>query len=387
MIAFLLSFAALGIGLIILRWIHSQHRMDVVVTPAHVQPPAPLISLCVPARNEERNIARCLKALLAQTYPNLEIIVVDDRSTDSTPRILDDLAQCDPRLRVIHGSELPPGWAGKPYALHQASAVARGEWLCFVDADTFLAPHALASCYLKALETKADLFTILTYQELGTFWEKTLMPLVLTAMSVGFPPRRVNDPRRPDAVANGQFILIRRAVYQDLGGHAAVRDQIVEDKALAEHVKRNGYRLILADGQQIARTRMYRSLPEMWEGWTKNIYLGLRDRPSLLLLGAFGAALAWLAALVLPLWPLLGLAWYLQGGGGPALGVIVHPLILWGALLWERANACAALGIPRRYSLTTPLGAAVFAAIMLVSAWNVISGRGIRWKGRHYAVS
>ncbi len=384
MTLFWLSLGALIVGLALLRWIHSAYRMDIVVTPTQAQPPFPLISVCVPARNEERNISRCLEALLQQTYPALEVIVVDDRSTDSTPQILDSLARRDPRLRVLPGSELPPGWAGKPHALHQASSAARGEWLCFVDADTFLAPQALASCYQKALQTQADLFTILTHQELGTFWERVLMPLVLTAMSVGFPPRRVNDPRRRDAVANGQFILIRRAVYQALGGHAAIRDQIVEDKALAERVKWNGYRLVLADGQQIARTRMYRSLAEMWEGWTKNIYLGLRDRTSLLLLGALGATLALLAALVLPLWPVLGWLEYLRGGGWSALGVSLQGMVLWAALVWERARVCQALGIPRRYSLTTPLGAAIFAAIMLVSAWNVLSGRGVRWKGRHY---
>ena len=385
----------LGLGVIV--WVHSQHHMDIVVTPAEPPADAPLISICVPARDEEKNIRRCVESLLAQTYPNFEIIVLDDRSTDSTPAILEELRKADtctepqvrcyqsaPRLKVIHGSDLPSGWAGKPHALYQASASARGDWLCFVDADTFSAPEAIAACYVKALETKADLFTIMTFQELGTFWERTLMPIVLTAMSVGFSPRKVNDPKERVAVANGQFILIKRSVYDPIGGHEKVKDQIVEDKALSEQVKWNGYRLIVADGHAVARTRMYTSLPQMWEGWTKNIYLGLRDHPSMLLLGAFGATLALIAALFLPVWPLLGLLWLVNGGGMLAIGVIAKSLIVWAALLWARANVSRGLGISRLYALTVPLGAGLFAAIMLTSAWKILSGRGVSWRGRVY---
>jgi chlorobactene glucosyltransferase len=381
---FITSFLLFLLGLGIIVWVHSQYHMDIVVTPAEVHAPAPLISICVPARDEEKNIRRCIEALLAQTYPNFEIIVLDDRSTDSTPQILDELASRDSRLRVLHGSDLPAGWAGKPHALFQASSAARGEWLCFVDADTFTVPEAIASCYVKALETKADMFTIMTFQELGSFWEKVLMPLVMTALSVGFSPRKVNDPNQRVAVANGQFILIKRTVYDALGGHERVKDQIVEDKALAEQVKWNGYRLVIAGGFQVARTRMYTSLPQMWEGWTKNIYLGLRDTPSMLLLGAFGAVVLLIAALFLPVWPLLGFFWYLNGGGWMAIGVIAKSLIVWGALLRARAIVSRELGISKRYALTVPLGAGLFAAIMLTSAWKVLSGRGVTWKGRSY---
>jgi chlorobactene glucosyltransferase len=210
------------------------------------------------------------------------------------------------------------------------------------------------------------------------------MPLVMTALSVGFSPRKVNDPNQRVAVANGQFILIKRAVYDALGGHERVKDQIVEDKALAEQVKWNGYRLVIADGFQMAHTRMYTSLPQMWEGWTKNIYLGLRDTSSMLLLGVFGAVVLLIAALFLPVWPLLGFFWYLNGGGWMAIGVIAQSLIVWAALLRARAIVSRELGISKRYALTVPLGAGLFAAIMLTSAWKVLSGRGVTWKGRSY---
>jgi chlorobactene glucosyltransferase len=372
-------------ALIIIVWIHNQYYLDIVVTPA--KPPAasaPLISICIPARNEENNIRRCVEAALAQDYPNIEVIVLDDRSTDATLTQLKEIASHDSRLIPISGSDLPEGWAGKPHALFQASAVARGEWLCFVDADTFLNPEAISSCYAKAIETKADLFTVMTRQILGSFWEKVVMPLVMTALSVGFSPRKVNDPSRRDAIANGQFIMIKRAVYDAIGGHESVKDQITEDKAISERVKWNGHRLVVADGMQVLSTRMYTSLATMWEGWTKNIYLGLRDHPSMLLLGAFGALLALIVALFLPIWPVLGLLLYSKTGDALALIIIAQALLVFAILIMMRARVARIMKISVWYAWTTPLGAGVFAAMMLTSAWKVISGTGVTWKGRLY---
>lgn len=379
----LLSTLALFVGILIITWIHNQYHLDVVVTPAPPPEEAPLLSVIVPARNEARNIRRCVEALLAQTYPNYELIVLDDRSTDETPVILRELAARDPRLRVLNGAELPPGWAGKPHALHQAAKAARGEWLCFVDADTFAAPGALASVFVKAQETGADLFTIMTAQEVKTFWERVVLPLVFTALSVGFSPRKVNDPKRKDAIANGQFIFIRRAVYDAVGGHEALKESIVEDKDLAVRVKRAGHRLIVADGRQVAATRMYTSLPEMWEGWTKNIFLGLKGSAGMLLLGAFGAFLSLMAALALPLWLAAGLILG-AAGVGSGWGVAAEAALLWGYLIFWRILALRAMKVPLWYSLTVPLGAGIFAAMMLTSAWKVLSGRGVTWKGRRY---
>ncbi|GAB4506744.1 MAG: glycosyltransferase family 2 protein [Anaerolineales bacterium] len=384
MLNFIISTVLFILALIIIHWVHNQYHLDILVTPAPPPASAPMVSVCIPARNEENNIRRCVEAVLRQDYPNLEVIVLDDRSTDATLTLLNEIASRDSRLIPISGSDLPEGWAGKPHALYQASAAARGQWLCFVDADTFLAPNALSAVYAKAIETNADLFTIMTKQILGSFWEMVVMPLVMTALSVGFSPRKVNDPSRRDAIANGQFIFIKRDIYDLIGGHEKVKDQIVEDKALSELVKWNGHRLVVADGMQVVSTRMYTSLASMWEGWTKNIYLGLRDHPSLLLLGAFGATLALLAALFLPMWPLLGLAWHLNGGGWMAIVVIIEALMVWGYLVYIRSRVAHEMGIPRWYALTTPLGAGVFAAMMLTSAWKVVSGQGVTWRGRKY---
>ena len=385
MVILVFSTLACLIGIAIVTILHNQHGMEVVVRPVAAPAEAPRISVIIPARDEQRNIRRCVEALLAQTYPNFELIVLDDRSTDATPDILAELARRDNRLQVLQGAEPPPGWAGKPHALYQAAQSARGDWLCFVDADTFPAPQALASVYAAARESSADLFSIFTRQELGSFWEKVILPLVFTALSVGFAARRVNDPRKPDAIANGQFIFINHKVYQALGGHAAIKDSIVEDRDLATLVKHAGYRLVVADGHAVASTRMYTRLPEMWEGWTKNIFLGLKDRPGLLLLGAFGAFVSVFAALLLPLWLLGGLVWWSAGGDTLAVIVALEAAAVWGTLVFWRILACRVMGISAWYALTTPLGAGVFATMMFASAWKVLSRRGVTWKGRRYS--
>lgn len=410
-ILLVISTLALLAGLAVTAWIHSSYALDIVVRPAPPPPTAPLVSIIVPARNEARNIRRCVEALLAQTYPNYELIVVDDRSTDATPAILTELlrraggeaavqpgaagfsdrvgrsddavSHLEPAgsLRVLHSAELPTGWAGKPHALAQGAAAAGGEWLCFIDADTFARPALIASALAAAQAQRADLFSLLTDQELGSFWEKVILPVVFTALSFGFPARRVNDPNSPDAIANGQFILVRRSVYAATGGHAAVRGRIDEDKALAERVKRAGFRLVLADGRTLARTRMYTSFPEIWEGWTKNIFLGMRGRLSLLL---FGALVGLLGALALPLWLAGGIAWFAARGGWLPAVIAAQAGLLWAYLLWLRARVAVAMGIPPLYALSLPLGALVFTAMLSASAFRVLSGRGVTWKGRLY---
>ncbi len=410
----LISTLLLLVALPLITWLHSRLQLDFRLSPEDPLPPPPYpqISVIVPARNEERNIRPCVERILAQTYPNLELLVVEDRSTDATPQILADLqtkisalwpgpvaivpapgassapeALSGPALRsfrVIHGGELPPGWAGKPHALHQGVQHATGEWFCFVDADTHLHPSAIAAAFSMAIRQNADLLTLFTRQRMESFWEWVIQPLVFTALSVGFSPRRVNDPRAPDAIANGQFILIRRSVYEAVGGHAAIRHSIVEDKDLAERVKRQGYRLLLVDGEAVAETRMYTSLSEIWEGWTKNMYLGLRDNPWLLGLGIFGALLGLAAGILLPLWLTGGFLWAWRHPQGWNFLIPLEALIAWLYLLFWRIRVALHLNIPLWSTLFTPLGALLFSAMMFASAWNVLSGRGVRWKGRTY---
>jgi chlorobactene glucosyltransferase len=374
-------------GAVVTYLLHSRYQLKIVV-PERVEPlprPAERISVIVPARNEERNIRRCILALLEQTYPNYELIVVDDRSNDGTATILAELQREHPgRLQVVAGDDLPDGWAGKPHALHLGAQAAHGDWLCFVDADTFAAPDLLAAAFATARAQKADLFTILTDQELGSFWEKAILPLVFTALSFGFPAEKVNNPHRPEAIANGQFILIRRSAYATVGGHAAIRDRIAEDKALAQMVKKHGFRMIIADGRRVASTRMYTRFAEIWEGWTKNIFLGMRDRLGLLFFGAF-VGLA--AALLLPLWLVGGLYWFISTGAASAALVASQALALWMYIIYWRIRASLAFHISPLYAFTLPLGALLFTAMMFASAFRVLSGQGVTWKGRTYTES
>jgi chlorobactene glucosyltransferase len=381
------STLAMGLGLYITWLVHGRSTLDIMVEPNTDQgdflPKAefPLISVIIPARNERRNIERCISAIFEQTYPNYEIIVVDDRSSDDTHKILSELKNQDLRLHSIHGVELPAGWAGKPHALVQGAAAARGEWLCFMDADTFAKPSLLWSTYSMAMKQNADMFSILTDQELGSFWERTILPLVFLGLSFGFPAQRVNDPSSPDAIANGQFILIKRSTYDNVGGHGSVKDRVDEDKAIAILVKRAGHRLIIADGRKVASTRMYTSLPEIWEGWTKNIYLGLQDRLWLLLFGAF---LGLVVSILLPIWLVGSLLWLTLSAGVTAAIMAGEASILWLYLIYKRFQACQVFFIPSGYAFTFPLGALIFTAMMAASAFNVISGRGVLWKGRRY---
>jgi chlorobactene glucosyltransferase len=362
-------------------WFHNQWRLDVSVEPDPNLHQERLVSLIIPARNEARNIRRCVEALLAQSYSNIEVIVLDDRSEDDTPKILAELAENDHRLKLLQGKPLTPGWAGKPHALVQAAAAAQGDWLCFIDADTFAEPGLIEAALASALRHKADLFSIFTGQDLVTFWERVVMPLVFTSISVGYPPKRVNDPAKPDAIANGQFILIRREVYEAVNGHHAVWDQIIEDQALAAVVKDAGHRLVLADGRSYARTRMYTSLPEIWEGWTKNIYLGLADKLGLLISGGLGL---FLSTVLFFAWPVGALIWVLNGGGWQALLALVEALVFLAYLLNQRVLANRGLDVPGGYAVFLPLASALLGAMMWASTLKVLSGRGVTWKGRTY---
>ncbi len=372
------------ITLLITRWIHIRSQLEVTTTPAPPPLDGPRISIIIPARNEQDNIKRCVEAALAQDYPNFEVLVLDDRSTDATPAILTQLSAHETRLVILFGEELPEGWAGKPHALHQAARSATGEWLCFVDADTFIDTNALSAVMHATNKTGADMYSMMALQIMETFWEKVIQPMIYTIVATGFSSKQVNNPRIRKAFANGQFIFIRRSVYDAVGGHEPIKNQIVEDKALAEQVKWSGYKIVLAKGYSLVQTRMYTSFATIWEGWTKNIYLSLKDNASSLFLGAFGAFISIMLAGIMPFWPFLGLIWYFNGGGLPALLILGEALLVWGIIFYLRAEVAHDVRIPRWYAFTTPLGVAIFAAMMFTSAWKSLSGKGITWKGRTY---
>lgn len=348
---------------------------------------APSVSVIVPARNEAREIVGCLDSLAASRYPDFEIVVVDDRSGDGTAALARTVPPGNARrIRVVDGRPLPEGWFGKPWACWQGYREARGELLLFTDADTRHAPDLLARAAAFVEERVASGgepvggVSVLGRQILETFWERVVMPHVLLLLVLRFPDLREEPgPKRwREAIASGQHILVRREAYEAVGGHEAVRGEVVEDLRIAQELARSGTPLAVRLAEASMATRMYRSLGEMVEGWSKNLFTGMRQsvppggRPWVV-----PGILAFLGGLwLLPPVVVAAAAGSVlsTGWGGGALTAVAVSVAGW-------ARASARFGIPRRYALLYPLGAAVAGAIILRS-W--VRGSRIEWKGREY---
>jgi glycosyltransferase involved in cell wall biosynthesis len=349
--------------------------------PAEVDGDRPLVSLVIPARNEEHNIRRCVESALASTYDPLEIVVVDDHSTDDTSAIAAELAARDPRVRVVTPPSLPPDWFGKQWACDSGARAARGTVLGFLDADTWQAPDLVSRAVNAMRARESDLLTVASTQEMGTLWEKLVQPQVFYMIWARYGGTEVmNDsPRAGDKIANGQCMFFRRDAYDAMGGHAAVRDKVAEDLALAQRWFIAGRRVTMVLGLSQLRTRMYTSLRELVAGWGKNIYAGGRDAVPF---GALGRAIYPLMLLLPPLSgvvPPLLLALGLAGVVGP--GVLLWAAIVTGAnLLWWLA-VYAWLETSPLYALLHPLGA---GALLYIALRAIGRGRRVSWKGRDY---
>src|SRR5690242_7009618 len=228
------------------------------------------VSAIIPARNEERAIARAVISLAEQPEVR-EIMVVNDQSSDGTGEVLRRLAAEQPKLRVVEAGPLPAGWVGKNHAAWLGAQDAACDWLLFTDADAVHLPGSTAGALTDAKSFGADVVSYSPGQEMHTWWERALIPFVFCRLSQLYSYATINDPDSPAAAANGQYLLIRRNTYEQLGGHAAVRDEVLEDVALARLAKPAGFRLHFAAGDQICRVRMYSSFGAMWEGWSKNL--------------------------------------------------------------------------------------------------------------------
>jgi len=343
----------------------------------------PLVSVIVPARNEAANIETCVRSLTESRYPAFEVIVVDDGSEDGTG----DLARAVDRgharrLVVLEGGALPPDWLGKPWACWQGAGAAEGELLLFTDADTVHGPELLARAVAGLREEDADLLTVLGRQLAETFWERLVQPQIFLMMFLRFPrfEESAKNDRWRDAIANGQYMLFPRSAYERIGGHEAVRDEVVEDLAIAQHVKRAGLRLRIRGAEDDLATRMYRSLRELVAGWSKNIVTGgLQSLPPWL--RPLTPALSLATGVGLWLLPPVALVVALAGAGGGAL--LAWSATVYGAsvLLWAFFSRW--MGVAAWHGLLYPLGAAVGAFIFLRS-WT--GGRRVSWKGRRYVL-
>jgi chlorobactene glucosyltransferase len=319
-----------------------------------------------------------VRSLLAQKHPNFEIVVVDDRSGDATGAILERIARDCARLRVVRGEPLPVGWVGKPWALVQGACIARGDWLLFTDADTVHEPLSAASAQRCAIEGGYDAVSLLTDQIVVTFAERTILPAILLSILLATGPTDdVNDPRKPrSALFNGQYILASRAAYESVGGHAAVRAEIAEDLMLARIFKCDGrFRILLADANGLARTRMYRSLGEIWNGFVKNFAPGARGRAAEAALGLT------LLACVSPLSPLLLAALLCLRAWFAACALAAAMAVVAGAAEFAMRRMRFAPGT----GFWLAPGLVIVEAIFAVSLARSLSGRGVDWRGRRYS--
>lgn len=341
----------------------------------------PLVSVIIPARNESRTIGTVLGTVLASSYRPLEVIVVDDRSTDDTAARTAAIAAADARVRLLDGESLPEGWFGKPWACAQGAGAARGAILVFTDADTRHAPDLLAHAVGALQAERADLLTISPRQRCESFWERVVMPQIWFLLGVRFHPRTVNRARRArDVIANGQFIMVRRSAYEQAGTHAAVRGEVAEDLALAQTFFRAGLRSHFAFAESLMETRMYESLPHLIEGWSKNIYLGGRRsfpeepvRRALVPLALVVAMGFWL----IPPLVLAGAA----AGWWPGLSTAAMLATGLSACFWMLMSY--GMQVPVWYGLLYPLGAGVVLYIVARSTWR--GARRVEWRGRTYS--
>lgn len=334
--------------------------------------PEVTVQIIIPARNEEDCIGRCLKSLVRQQGISFQIMVVDDGSTDGTKTI----AEAFSGVKVIGAPELAPGISGKCNALIEGARYASAKWLLFTDADTFHYPGSLAKAVHEAEERQIDLLSYSPEQEMGSFAEMALMPVIFAELARTYPPERVNNPEEETVAANGQYILVRRLVYEALGGHLAIQNEILEDIELARKFKVSHYKIWFRQGAGLVRTRMYRNFAAMWEGWTKNLALLF---PSPLRLAArrgleFAAVAGFAtASVVLARWgfELLGLISLISG-------LLIYALFL-------RRIRRAHFSFP--HNLLALFGLPVFVLLLLRSNIHSNIRGAVRWKGRYYGAN
>jgi glycosyltransferase involved in cell wall biosynthesis len=331
----------------------------------------PLVQVIVPARNEKDCIAACLQSLVAQQGIAFEINVADDGSTDRTRAI----AESFPGVRVISVAEPVSGQTGKCNALICGASGARAEWLLFTDADTIHAPSSLAAAVKDARERGLDLLSYSPQQQTVTWGEKMLMPVVFGELARVFPPSRINDPADQTAAANGQYILVRREVYEKLGGHRTVAKEVVEDVELARLFKKAGCKIEFHHGAGRVQTRMYRSFSGMLEGWTKNLALLFRHPLGLAMMRALEFSVM-IGSLV------LAASLIKNYDFGASLVCLLGFAVLYASF----AVRIRCAGFPWRSSLPAVFGLPLFSFLLLRSYrhWH---GGAVTWKGRIYAHS
>ncbi len=351
------------------------HRRALTVlasVPVRRSQPLPSVTIVIPARNEERNLRHALQSVLALEYPGLEIVVVNDRSTDGTGRILAHMAKRDSRLTVLTSESLPPDWIGKPYALHTGARRAHGEFILFTDADIVFHPLALRRAMEHLQANGLDHVTVVP--------EHTMPGLFLQAFSATFgfflfmvfAPWKARNPRSRRYMGIGAFNLIRTSVYQALGGHQPIALRPDDDLKFGKLVKHGGYRQDVMNGKGMVAVEWYRSVPELIDGLMKNMFAGMEYRVSLVLAMTVVSPL-------LHIWPWIGV-WVADG----------WPRALYAATVVMMVGSfgftMAPWGVKYRHGLLLPFTIGLLVYIrcraMILALWQ----GGIVWRGRFYAL-
>jgi chlorobactene glucosyltransferase len=345
---------------------------------------APEVSICIPARNEAETIERCVRSAAAQQYPNYHIYVLDDGSTDGTSEILANLATTfKERLSVIEGKPKPDGWLGKSWACHQLSEKATGEILIFIDADTWLEPEAAAKVTRTMGKDVVDLITLWPEQELGSYWEKTVIPLLYFALLTLLPSRYVHRFPRwiPPflrkklaplfAAACGQFMAFRSEAYHSIGGHQSVKNQVVEDVELAKNIKRAGFSVKMYHGRKTVHCRMYTSAQELWDGFRKNFLAGFGNIYLFIAMGLLHIITFILPVIALPFLIIFG----------PINLVMLCSLVI-ALMLLQRYIIDRWFDWNPKYGLLHPLGVGWFQMLGLQVLVDYVNNKSAQWKDR-----
>lgn len=366
------------------RWLRRMPTLDSSpAAPAHIPP---LVSIVIPARNEEAGIARCLAGALHQRHAACEVIVVDDGSTDATPQVLAQTAAQFDRLRVVQGRPLPPGWIGKCNACQHGSEFATGEWLLFLDADTEAGPNLVANLLATARRHQLDALSAFPLNQFGTWAERLILPIFWRLVFTVFPTIHAWNPTLPPhlAMAVGQCLMIRRSAYIAVGGHGVVRDKVLEDVEFAQVIRRAGYRLAVVAALDDIAVRMYQNAAQVRQGLAKHAHAGQRLSGWRAYWGMISNALLSVVPVCMLLLSLVGFGvgwWDVIVPLASAPGYVLS-LLYW--VMWHRRLFRQPYGAIVVCALLAPVGVLAHMTITGLGVLRVATKRGVVWKGRAY---
>jgi chlorobactene glucosyltransferase len=343
----------------------------------------PLVTLVIPARNEEHNIEICLEGIITLDYPVelLQVVVVNDHSTDATRELVLRYAERYPHIELVDAAALPEGWMGKAHGCWMGAGRASGEWVAFIDADTYVLPRLLCTAVSYAQQHRLDLLSVIPFQIVRSRQERLWLPGFFLGIAASINFRRVNDPDDPYALANGQFLMFRRGAYDTLGGHEAIRGEISDDLAFAARAKEFGLNYYCLFGDGLIETRMYRSLHEIWRGFTKNLadIMDARHMAAVVL----HAGKSMVTGLGFVFLPLAILGQWMCSDALPQQTLLVAIAFITLVLTITFIAVLRELRVPLRYTIACAFGLFLHGVVLINSYRKKLGG--IReWKGRHY---